>query len=207
MNAYSFRTLSKPRCFGDREPLDNMTPAMKEIVAIRATARESVEAAREAMQVYTAIVIDTELLRYRNADLAKLIPLPMGQEDINEYVRAVYKAHQACYLVEAPRLIFYRMELLDIVRGCKGIKETFANMTALLKVSKKISVKQHAVQRRLRHPWCFVNLEREALAAHFSQEDELDWDNDNPLLNDPLQQDELNENQPDPTQSDDPIDP
>jgi hypothetical protein len=44
------RRYERPICPGDLEPLDNMLPAMREVVATRATAREIVESARAAVQ-------------------------------------------------------------------------------------------------------------------------------------------------------------
>ena len=191
------RRYERPICPGDLEPLDSMLPAMREVVAMRATAREIVESARAAVQTYVEAVMGTELLRHRNPDAAKLIPHPMGQDDMDEYVEALYKAHQACYLVELPRLLHYRMELLDIIRGCRGISETFANLTSLLRLSRKISVRQHAVQRRLRHPWCFVGIVREAqLVPQAPHSDEPYWDDDDEPSAAPNQLDATREPQP-----------
>jgi hypothetical protein len=91
MNDRIHRRYERPICPGDLEPLDNMLPAMREIVAMRATAREVVESARAAVQTYVETVMGTELLRHRNSDAAKLIPHPMGQDDMDEYVEALYK--------------------------------------------------------------------------------------------------------------------
>lgn len=168
-------------CPGDNESLELMTPAMREIVLLRQKARTHTERAVKAMKVYTATVMDSEFIRHKNAEMSKLVPQPMSQEDIDNYVEVLDKATRACYSQNILHsLLFYRMELLDIIRTCRAISETFSNLVSLVRVSQRISTRQFAVQCRLRHPWSFVNYVRDTPAVPCNQalDNEPDWDSE-----------------------------
>ncbi len=182
----------KPICPGDQEPLETLTPALREVVVIRTKAREQVEKAIQVMQIYTVTVLESEFIRLRNEEYAKLVPLPMSQEDIDNYLYTLTTAKKACYSTEILHdLLFYRMELLDILRVSKAVTEIFRNLALLIQVARQISARQYAVQRRMRHPWCFTNYIRATPPASPVQpsNDEPDWDDSEPAADLPQQAD------------------
>ena len=166
-------------CPGDNEPLESMTPAMREIVLLRQQARTHTERAVKAVKTYIATVIDSEFIRHKNAEMAKLVPQPMSQEDIDNYVDVLDKATRACYSQNIlHNLLSYRMELFDVLQTCRAIRETFSNLVSLVRVSQRISTREFAVQCRLRHPWSFMNYVRDtpAVPCYQTLDSEPDWD-------------------------------
>ncbi len=182
----------KTICPGDNEPLESMTPAMREIVLLRRKARTHTARAVNAVKTYIATVIDSEFVRHKNAELSKLVPQPMSQEDIDDYVDVLDKATRVCYSQNIlHNLLPYRMELFDVLQTCQAIRETFSNLVSLVRVSQRISTRQFAVQCRLRHPWSFVNYVRDTPAVPCNQalDSEPDWDRE-PLSADSHQQED-----------------
>jgi hypothetical protein len=183
MNINDLHNIPRPVCPGDQVPLETLLPALRDVVLMRTKARREVEAAIQAVQNYGSTVMESEFIRSRNSELAKFVPPPIEQEDIDYYVRALRLAKISCYSIEIlHNLLPYRIELQDIIRVSKGIKETFNNLISLIKVSQKVSSRQYAVQRRLRHPWSFINYVRETPPPTpvSPPSDELDWEQSEP---------------------------
>ena len=83
MNVSTLSILHRPTCPGDQEPLETLTPALREVVLLRARARRQIEGAMRSMQSYTVITVEIECIRARNEELARFVPRPMEQSDID----------------------------------------------------------------------------------------------------------------------------